>query len=105
MANLDLKHKINVPFADKGNRDNIPDTSPDGLVNNTDGFGVKYELEIPEGGEYFERQAFNGILYKVYAAVKELQDLAISACRHDKSIKCAEFRAWRVGCKYCCWRA
>ena len=79
MANLDLKHKIKVPFADKGNRDNIPDTSSDGLVNNTDGFGVKYELEIPEGGEYFERQAFNGILYKVYAAVKELQDLAVAA--------------------------
>lgn len=79
MANLDLKHKINVPFADKGNRDDIPDTSSDGLVNNTDGLGIKYGQKIPEGGEYFERQAFNGILYKVYAAVKELQDLAISA--------------------------
>ena len=79
MKAQDLKHKIKVPFADKGNRDNIPDTSSDGLVNNTDGFGVKYELEIPEGGEYFERQAFNGILYKVYAAVKELQDLAVAA--------------------------
>ncbi len=79
MANLDLKHKINVPFADKGNRDDIPDTSSDGLVNNTDGLGIKYEQEIPEGGEYFERETFNGILYKVYAAVKELQDFAITA--------------------------
>lgn len=79
MANLDLKYKINIPFAEKGDRDEIPDTSPDGLVNNTDGLGVKYELEIPAGGEYYERQIFNGVVHKVYAAVKELQDLAISA--------------------------
>ncbi len=79
MANLDLKYKINVPFADKGNRDDIPDTSSDGLVNNTDGLGIKYEQEIPEGGEYFKRETFNGILYKVYTAVKELQDFAITA--------------------------
>lgn len=79
MANLDLKYKINIPFAEKGDRDEIPDTSPDGLVNNTDGLGVKYELEIPSGGEYYERQIFNGVVHKVYAAVKELQDLAISA--------------------------
>lgn len=79
MANLNLKHKINIPFAEKGDRDEIPDTSPDGLVNNTDGLGVKYELEIPSGGEYYERQIFNGVVHKVYAAVKELQDLAISA--------------------------
>lgn len=79
MANLDLKYKINIPFAEKGDRDEIPDTSPDGLVNNTDGLGIKYELEIPAGGEYYERQIFNGVVHKVYAAVKELQDLAISA--------------------------
>lgn len=79
MANLDLEYKIKIPFAEKGNRDDIPDTSPDGLVNNTDGLGVKYELEIPEGGEYFERQTLNGIFFKVYAAVKELQDLAVAA--------------------------
>ena len=79
MANLDLKYKINIPFAEKGDRDEIPDTSPDGLVNNTDGLGIKYELEIPAGGEYYERQIFNGVVHKVYAAVKELQDLAILA--------------------------
>ncbi len=79
MANLDLQYKINIPFANNGDKDNIPDTSPDGLVNNTDGLGVKYELEIPEGGEYFERQILNGIFFKIYAAVKELQDLAVSA--------------------------
>lgn len=79
MENLDLQHKIHIPFAQNGDKDDIPDTSPNGLVNNTDGLGVKYELEIPEGGEYYERQIFNGVLYKVYAAVKELQDLAIAA--------------------------
>lgn len=79
MANLDLKYKINIPFADKGDRDEIPDTSPNGLVNNTDGLGYKYDTEIAQGGEYYERQIFNGVIHKVYAAVKELQDLASSA--------------------------
>ena len=73
MANLDLQYKINIPFANNGDKDNIPDTSPDGLVNNTDGLGVKYELEIPEGGEYFERQILNGIFFKIYAAFPVLQ--------------------------------
>ena len=79
MENLDLQYKIHIPFAQNGDKDDIPDTSTEGLVNNTDGLGVKYETPIAEGGEYFERQAFNGILYKVYAAVKELQDLAVAA--------------------------
>lgn len=79
MENLDLQHKIHIPFAQNGDKDDIPDTSTEGLVNNTDGLGVKYETPIAEGGEYYERQIFNGVLYKVYAAVKELQDLAIAA--------------------------
>ena len=79
MENLDLQHKIHIPFAQNGDKDDIPDTSTEGLVNNTDGLGVKYETPIAAGGEYYERQIFNGVLYKVYAAVKELQDLAIAA--------------------------
>lgn len=79
MANLDLKYKINIPFAENGDKDDIPDTSPTGLVNNTDGLGYKYDTPIAEGGEYFERQIFNGVVHKVYAAVKELQDLAVVA--------------------------
>ena len=79
MENLDFKYKINIPFAENGDRDEIPDSSPNGLVNNTDGLGYKYDTEIAKGGEYYERQIFNGVIHKVYAAVKELQDLAISA--------------------------
>ena len=79
MADLNLQHKINVPFAQNGDKDEIPDTSAEGLVNNTDGLGVKYETPIGQGGEYYTREIINGTLYKVYAAVKELQDLAISA--------------------------
>lgn len=79
MENLDLQHKIHIPFAQNGDKDDIPDTSTEGLVNNTDGLGVKYDTPIAKGGEYYERQIFNGVLYKVYAAVKELQDLAIAA--------------------------
>lgn len=79
MANLELKNKINVPFADKGDKINVPDTSSEGTVNMTDGFGSKYDTPIAEGGEYIYREEMNDILNKVYAAVKELQDLAIAA--------------------------
>lgn len=79
MADLDLKNKINVAFAQDGDKENIPDTSNDGTVNNTDGLGVKYETEINKGGEYYTREIINGALYKVYAAVKELQELAVTA--------------------------
>lgn len=79
MAELNLEHKINIPFAQNGDRDEIPDTSDIGLVNNTNGLGVKYETPIGEGGEYYDREIFNGVLYKVYAAVKELQTIAETA--------------------------
>ena len=79
MANLELKNKINVPFADKGDKINVPDTSADGTVNMTDGFSSKYDTPIAEGGEYIYREEMNDILNKIYAAVKELQDLAITA--------------------------
>lgn len=79
MTNLELQNKINVPFADKGDKINVPDTSSEGTVNMTDGFGSKYDTPIAEGGEYIYREEMNEILNKVYAAVKELQDLAITA--------------------------
>ena len=79
MANLELQNKINVPFADKGDKINVPDTSLEGTVNMTDGFGSKYDTPIAEGGEYIYREEMNDILNKIYAAVKELQDLAITA--------------------------
>ncbi len=82
MVELNLLHKINIPFAQNGDRDEIPDTSDGGLVNNTDGLGVKYETPVGKGGEYFDREIINGALYKVYAAVKELQDLAVTAGFH-----------------------
>lgn len=79
MASLELQNKINVPFADKGDKINVPDTSSEGTVNMTDGFGSKYDTPIAEGGEYIYREEMNDILNKIYAAVKELQDLAITA--------------------------
>ena len=79
MADLNLQHKINVPFAQNGDKDEIPDTSAEGLVNNTDGLGVKYETPIGQGGEYYTREIINGALYKVYAAVKEIQEIAETA--------------------------
>ena len=79
LEELDLQHKITIPFAETGDKFNIPDTSPTGLVNKTDGFGFKYETPITDGGEYFERQQLNAIFYSVYAAVKEIQEIAETA--------------------------
>lgn len=79
LEELNLKHKITIPFAETGDKFNIPDTSPTGLVNKTDGFGFKYETPITDGGEYFERQQLNAIFYTVYAAVKEIQEIAETA--------------------------
>lgn len=79
LEELNLKHKITIPFAETGDKFNIPDTSPTGLINNTDGFGFKYETPIADGGEYFERQQLNAIFYSVYAAVKEIQEIAETA--------------------------
>lgn len=79
METLELQNKINVPFADKGDKINVPDSNSDGTVNMTDGFGSKYDTPIAEGGEYIYREEMNYILNKIYAAVKEIQELAVTA--------------------------
>ena len=61
MANLELQNKINIPFAAKGNKINVPDTNSDGTVNMTDGFGSKYDTPIAEGGEYIYHEEMNDI--------------------------------------------
>ena len=79
MANLDLKYPITIPFAQSGDKETIPNTSSDGTVNMSDGLGVAYATPIANGGEYYTREIFNGVLNYIYEAVKELQNIAVTA--------------------------
>ena len=79
MANLDLKYPITIPFAQSGDKETIPNTSSDGTVNMSDGLGVAYSTPIANGGEYYTREIFNGVLNYIYEAVKELQNIAVTA--------------------------
>ncbi len=77
--NLDLKNLINTPFAENGNKYEIPDKSSDESVDMDTGFGYRYATPPSKGGLYVTPELFNSIFYPIYAAVKELQDIAITA--------------------------
>lgn len=67
--------KINTPFAESGDKTEIPEESNYDLVNQKEGFTELYETPIGEGGEYVERQTINQVLYDTQSAVKEIQEL------------------------------
>lgn len=64
---------IGIPFAENGDRTNIPDTSEDGNVNNTTGFGSKYEIDPAVGGLWLYRQTMNSLFYNMFSSIKEIQ--------------------------------
>lgn len=64
---------IGIPFAENGDRTNIPDTSEDGYVNNTTGFGSKYETDPAVGGLWLYRQTMNSLFYNMFSSIKEIQ--------------------------------
>lgn len=64
---------IGIPFAENGDRANIPDTSEDGNVNNTTGFGSKYEIDPAVGGLWLYRQTMNSLFYNMFSSIKEIQ--------------------------------
>lgn len=64
---------IGIPFAENGDRTNIPDTSEDGNVNNTTGFGGKYEIDPAVGGLWLYRQTMNSLFYNMFSSIKEIQ--------------------------------
>ena len=64
---------IGIPFAENGDRVNIPDTSENGDVNNTTGFGNKYEIDPAVGGLWLYRQTMNSLFYNMFSSIKEIQ--------------------------------
>lgn len=64
---------IGIPFAENGDRTNIPDTSESGDVNNTTGFGRKYEIDPAVGGLWLYRQTMNSLFYNMFSSIKEIQ--------------------------------
>lgn len=64
---------IGIPFAESGDRDAIPDTSESGNVNNTTGFGSKYETDPAVGGLWLYRQTMNSLFYNLFSSIKEIQ--------------------------------
>lgn len=64
---------IGIPFAESGDRDAIPDTSESGNVNNTTGFGNKYETDPAVGGLWLYRQTMNSLFYNLFSSIKEIQ--------------------------------
>lgn len=75
MAEVSFDKKINTPFAESGDKTEIPEESNYELVNQKEGFTELYETPIGEGGEYIERQTINQVLYDTQSAVKEIQEL------------------------------
>lgn len=64
---------IGIPFAESGDRNVIPDTSESGDVNNTTGFGNKYEVDPAVGGLWLYRQTMNSLFYNLFNSIKEIQ--------------------------------
>lgn len=64
---------IGIPFAENGDRSAIPDTSESGDVNNTTGFGNKYEIDPAVGGLWLYRQTMNSLFYNMFSSIKEIQ--------------------------------
>lgn len=64
---------IGIPFAESGDRTAIPDTSENGDVNNTTGFGNKYEIDPAVGGLWLYRQTINSLFYNMFSSIKEIQ--------------------------------
>lgn len=64
---------IGIPFAENGDRSAIPDTSESGDVNNTTGFGNKYEVDPAVGGLWLYRQTMNSLFYNLFNSIKEIQ--------------------------------
>lgn len=74
MAISDDFTPISVPFASaSGSTDTIPETSVDGSVNWTDGFGPDYAKNIGENGKLVTRKQMNGLLNKICLAIRYIQ--------------------------------
>jgi len=67
---------INIPFATSGNKTAIPDTTTDGTVNYTDGFGANYARPLGTDplAKTVDRETINQVLYDYGTAIQQLQE-------------------------------
>ena len=67
---------INIPFATSGNKTAIPDTTTDGTVNYTDGFGADYARPLGTDplAKTVDRETINQALYDYGTAIEQLQE-------------------------------
>lgn len=70
---------IKVPFAENGDRVDIPVTDPAGNVNWNQGYGESYskDPETDPSAKRIERESYNGSLHAISTAIKELQELGL----------------------------
>lgn len=62
---------LTKPFAENGNKLEIPPTTTDGSVSYDRGFGNLYALPPEEGGLFIDRAQFNQLMYDTTSAVIE----------------------------------
>lgn len=64
-----------TPFAVSGDKDDIPNTSVDGEINYTDGYGPDYDLNrgTDPSARPIERSKFNELMYKQTLAIQQYQ--------------------------------
>jgi len=67
---------INIPFAKSGNKTAIPDTTTDGTVNYTEGFGTDYARPLGTDplAKTVDRETINQALYDYGTAIEQLQE-------------------------------
>lgn len=79
-----IQYEIITPFAQNGDRNAIPETSSDALVNKSQGFTNRYSTPPVDGGAYITREDFNGLVFETQQAIKELQELLITTISNIK---------------------
>ena len=73
---------ITTPFAQNGDKKEIPQTSSDGSLSFDRGFGSLYALPPEEGGLFIDRAQFNQLMYDTTSQVLEnKQQIATQANR------------------------
>jgi len=78
---------INIPFATSGNKTAIPDTTTDGTVNYTDGFGADYARPLGTDplAKTVDRETINQALYDYGTAIKQIQENGFFAWQSTKA--------------------
>ena len=60
---------ITTPFAQNGDKKEIPQTTSDGSLSYDKGFGTLYALPPEEGGLFIDREQFNQLVYQITEAI------------------------------------